>query len=263
MGMLPMIRTALLSLALFALTADVASSEPWQPAPGTSFEWILQRYKGTIPDQEVIDVDLFDTPKGQIDNLKAHGKKAICYISVGSWENWRPDKKDFPESVIGKPLDGWPGERWLDIRQIDLLAPVLGARFDLCKTKGFDAIEPDNLDGFQAKTGFPIARADTLAYLHWLSDEAHERGLSIGLKNVPELVPDVLDDFDWAMTEECFDQGWCSKLKPFIAGGKAVFAVEYVNTGVDFSAFCAKAEKLNLSPLLKRRSLMPWSQQCP
>src|SRR6185436_10098336 len=97
-----------------------------------------------IPNQQVIDVDLFDTPKNQVDNLKANGRMVICYISVGSWENWRPDKTDFPPSVIGRPLDGWPGERWLDIRKIALLGPVLGARLDRCKANGFDAVEPDN-----------------------------------------------------------------------------------------------------------------------
>src|SRR4029453_11574128 len=119
------------------------------------------------------------------------------------------------------------------------------------------------LDAFQNKAGFPIRRADTLRFLDWLSTEAHERGLSIGLKNVPELVPDVLDKFDWALTEECFDQGWCGKLRPFIAENKAVVSVEYTDTGISFAAFCAKAEALRLSPLLKRRSLRPWSQQCP
>jgi hypothetical protein len=256
-------RALLLSLALFLHMTGLARSEPWQPAPGTSFEWILQGYRGIIPSQDAIDVDLFDTTASQVAALRANGKKVICYISVGSWENWRPDKNDFPASIIGNPLDGWPGERWLDIRKLDLLGPVLSARFDLCKAKGFDAIEPDNLDAFQNKTGFPIRRADTLRFLDWLSTEAHERGLSIGLKNVPELVPDVLDKFDWALTEECFDQGWCGKLRPFIAENKAVFSVEYTDTGINFAAFCAKAEALRLSPLLKRRSLRPWSQQCP
>ena len=30
-------------------------------------------------------------------------------VSGGSWENWRPDKGDFPDSVKGKTLDGWQG----------------------------------------------------------------------------------------------------------------------------------------------------------
>ena len=31
----------------------------------------------------------------------------ILYSSAGSFENWRPDQDKFPDSVKGKPLDGW------------------------------------------------------------------------------------------------------------------------------------------------------------
>jgi endo-alpha-1,4-polygalactosaminidase (GH114 family) len=258
-----MLRLAFLSIAALLQTAGLAWPEPWRPIPGTSFEWILQNYTGTVPVQKVIDLDLFDTPSSQIANLRFHRKKVICYISVGSWENWRPDADEFPESVKGRPLDGWPGERWLDIRQIERLAPIIGARLNRCKAKGFHAVEPDNLDGFQTNTGFPITRADAVRYIRWLARQAHQRGLSIGLKNVPELISNVFDDVDWALTEDCFDQGWCNQLRPFITAGKAVFAVEYTDTGINFSAFCDKAKQLGLSPLLKRRNLGPWSRQCP
>lgn len=256
-------RAILLSLLLWPFAASPVQAAHWVPLPRTSFEWILQDYAGTIPVAKAVDVDLFETPKSQVTALRAAGKKVICYVSVGSWENWRPDKNLFPASVIGKPLDGWPGERWLDIRKIALIAPPLLARLDLCKSKGFDAVEPDNLDGFQANTGFPITRADEIRFLRWLANQAHLKGLSIGLKNVPELVPYVVANFDWALTEDCFAQGWCNSLSPFIAAGKAVFAVEYTDTGISFEGFCAMAAKLKLSPLLKRRSLTPWSRRCP
>jgi hypothetical protein len=47
-------------------------------------------------------------------------------------------------------------EKWLDIRRIDLLAPILRARLDLCNVKGFDAIEPDNIEIYDNNTGFPL-----------------------------------------------------------------------------------------------------------
>jgi hypothetical protein len=58
--------------------------------------------------------------------------------------------------VIGDPYEGWPGERWLDIRRIDLLAPLIGQRLELCRIKGFDAVEPDNIDGYTNDTGFSL-----------------------------------------------------------------------------------------------------------
>ena len=44
----------------------------------------------------------------------------------------------------------------MDIRRIDLLAPVMDARLDQCASKGFDGIEPDNIDGYTNDTGFPL-----------------------------------------------------------------------------------------------------------
>jgi hypothetical protein len=66
---------------------------------------------------------------------------------------------------------------------MDLLESIMEARLDMCKAEGFDGIEPDNVDGFLNDTGFPLTYEDQLRYNIWLADKAHERGLSIGLKN--------------------------------------------------------------------------------
>ena len=257
-----LMRALLFSLMILCL-ASPAEAARWVPAPGTTFEWILQGYDGTVPDAEAIDVDLFETSKARVAALNAAGKKTICYVSVGSWENWRPDKNDYPARLLGKPLDGWPGERYVDIRNITDLGPILLKRLDLCRAKGFIAIEPDNLDVWQNNSGFDITRADSIRFLKWLANMAHTKGLSIGLKNVTELQSAVIDKFDWALTEDCFAQHWCADSKPFIDAGKAVFAVEYTDNNINFAKFCAQAKSLGLSPLLKRRSLRAWSQSCP
>lgn len=46
---------------------------------------------------DAYDLDGFDTSKATVDRIHANGGKAICYINVGSWENWRPDKGRFPK----------------------------------------------------------------------------------------------------------------------------------------------------------------------
>jgi endo-alpha-1,4-polygalactosaminidase (GH114 family) len=254
---------ALLFSLMFLCLVSPAEAARWVPAPGTTFEWILQGYDGSIPAAEAVDVDLFETTNAKVAALNAAGKKTICYISVGSWENWRPDKADYPAVLLGKPLDGWPGERYVDIRNITLLGPILLKRLDLCRAKGFIAIEPDNLDGWQNNTGFAITRADQIRFLKWLANMAHTKGLSIGLKNVTELQPAVIDKFDWALTEDCFAQHWCADSKPFIDAGKAVFAVEYTDNHINFGKFCTQAKGLGLTALLKQRSLKTWSQSCP
>jgi adenosylmethionine-8-amino-7-oxononanoate aminotransferase len=168
----------------------------------------------------------------------------------------------FPPQVIGKACDGWEGERWLDIRANDALVPVMFTRLDHCRDKGFDGIEPDNIDGYTNDTGFPLTYDDQLAFNRWLANAAHERGLSIGLKNDDEQVDDLIAHFDWALTEDCFDQGWCDEMTPFIDAGKAVFAAEYTDTGITTADFCADATSLRFSAILKDRELTRPLESC-
>lgn len=236
----------------------------WKPSAGLSWQWQLDEMPVDLEaDAEVYDIDLFDVSPCAVADLHAQGRHVICYISVGSRESWRPDAGQFPESVIGKDYPGWPGETWLDIRQIDLLAPILRARLDLCKEKGFDGVEPDNMDGYQNDTGFPLTYADQLAFNRWLADEAHARGLSIGLKNDPEQAADLLAYFDWALTEDCFAQGWCEQMLPFIQAGKPVLAAEYLDSGASLESLCPQAQALNFSLILKKRNLGAWRAVCP
>jgi len=214
-------------------------------------------------DVDMYDIDLFENEAEVITALHAQGSKVFCYVSVGSWEDWRPDKDQFPESVIGNDYEGWSGEKWLDVRQIERLAPVMRARLDLCKDKGFDGIEPDNIDGYTNDSGFPLAYEDQLRYNLWLADEAHARGLSIGLKNDPDQVADLLPYFDWALTEDCFAEGWCEDMLPFIRVGKPVFAAEYTDSGVSIEQVCLEAKQLDFSLILKNRKLDAWQQTCP
>jgi hypothetical protein len=137
------------------------------------------------------------------------------------------------------------------------------ARLDLCKAKGFDAVEPDNIEIYDNDTGFPITYADQLAYARWLADEAHGRGLAIGLKNAADMVADSLPVFDFAITEDCYNQGWCDQVLPFIAAGKPVFAAEYTDTGVDFNAACAWGREHIVSFIQKNRILTAFRRTCP
>jgi hypothetical protein len=259
-----MIRPIILSLAL--LTASPAAAEHWTPPAGTSFSILLSVAPARVATlADAVDLDLFDTDKSVVTALKNKGKRVICYFSAGSWENWRPDKATFPASVKGRPLDGWPGERYLDIRNLTALAPIMKARLDLCRSKGFDGADPDNVDSFEIgnRTGFPLTKADAVAYLRFLAREAHQRGLAIGLKNATAIAPALLPVMDFAVTEDCFAQRWCAASKNFIEADKPVFEIEYTDNHIPFPAFCGQAGRLGLSPLLKRRSLDDWERRCP
>ena len=235
----------------------------WHPLPGSS--WQIQ-FTGEIIDTsldvDIYDLDLFDTQAELIEELHAHGKHVICYLNAGAWEDWRPDAGDFPAEVIGADYEDWPGERWLDTSNLAALAPIMQARLKLCAEKGFDGVDPDNLDGFTNETGFELTQDEVIAYVQWLSEEAHSRGLAIGLKNVPELSKELEPYFEWALTESCFAQDWCEEMLPFIESNKPVFAIEYIEEGMQTSDFCPQAADLGVSAILKNLDLDAWAQTC-
>jgi endo-alpha-1,4-polygalactosaminidase (GH114 family) len=239
----------------------------WQPSHGTSWQWQLTDLPVNQSfDVDVYDIDMFDNDASTVAALHAQGRVVLCYISVGSWEDWCPDADQFPPEVLGNDYEGWPGEKWLDIRRIDLLAPIMRARLDLCRAKGFDGVEPDNVDGYTNDTGCPFTYQDQLTYNIWLADEAHARGLSIGLKNDEAQAADLVSYFDWAMTEDCFADEWCEEMAPFTDIGKVVFAAEYTNqlTVKQFlNQVCPQADVMNLDAILKHRDLDAWRLACP
>jgi hypothetical protein len=243
---------------------QAANGSWWRPRPGQSWQWQLSGLPvDTSIAADIYDLDLFETSAETVAGLHGRGRRAICYLSAGSFEEWRPDAGLFPREVIGRAYSGWPGEWWLDIRAMEALAPQLEARLDLCRAKGFDGVEADNLDGYQAATGFPLTAQDQLRFNRWLAGQAHARGLSIGLKNDPEQVMDLADDFDWALVEDCFGHGWCEAFAPFAAQGRLVVAVEYADSGVDWPGACAQARALGYSMVFKNRDLDAWLATCP
>ncbi len=243
-------------------TSAPAAKTWWQPEVGLSWQWQLTGKFDFDVQADVYDIDL-DVHASAVEHFHGQGAKVICYISVGSYENWRTDADQFPEEVLGKKYEGWSGERWLDIRRIDLLAPIMLARLDECAEKGFDAVEPDNIEIYTNETGFPLTYDDQLRYAIWLANEAHARGLAIGLKNAPDQVGDLVDLYDFAITEDCFYYGWCDQMVPFIAAGKPVFAAEYTDLDGDFADYCRQSQQLGFSTILKNRDLDAWLETCP
>ena len=178
--------------------------------------------------------------------------KVICYFDAGAYEPYREDHARFeahPE-LLGKAMDGWPEERWLDIRRLDLLLPIMRGRMvDWCQGKGFDGVEGDDTEVIGNDSGFPLTQADNDAYNRALAAEAHALGLSIGLKNNNARAAELADAFDWALSEQCWEFDECDGLRTgFADQGKAVFTVDY-----DAEPDCATASAWHLNSV--RRDL--------
>lgn len=186
------------------------------------------------------ELDLFDVTTEQITELKNSGKTLVCYFSAGSYENWRSDASSFPSSVIGDALSGWAGENWLDIRS-DSVKAIMLQRLQLAKSKGCDAVDPDNVDGYQQTTGFSLTASDQLTYNTYLATEAHNLGLSIGLKNDLLQASDLEPYYDFAVNEQCVSYQECDYLSPFKSSNKLIINIEY-----DTSLIASDAAKLNL-----------------
>ncbi len=192
----------------------------------TSWQWQLTEELNKSYDVEIYDIDLFDTSVEDIAELNSEGKNVICYFSAGSWEDWRDDADDFPDEVLGNDLDGWAGEKWLNIAD-DRLKSIMIARLDLARDKGCKGVEPDNIDGYTNDTGFELTAQDQLNYNKFLVYEAHKRELSIALKNDLNQIEELVHYFDFAINEQCHFYEECDKLQPFIDANKAVLNAEY------------------------------------
>lgn len=231
----------------------------WRPRPGLTWQWQLEGRVDVNLDADVFDLDAFDTSAATVAALHAKGRKVICYVDVGAVESYRPDAGAFPAEAVGRTVDGWDQERYLDVRRLDLIGPVLLARFDQCRAKGFDGVEGDLVDAYDNDTGFHISEADQVRFLRWFAAAVHDRGMAAGLKNVPDLIPQVLEDFEFAVVEDCHSQGLCAPYRAFTSAGKAVFDAEY-HVGV--REFCEPTRALGISAIAKRLSLDGWRETC-
>jgi hypothetical protein len=288
-------RRVLLAAATAALAALAVLPQPasavsaWVPAPNSRWQYQLSATStgagtaggitispcktpytgGACVTPQVYDIDLY-APGGTTVNTAAvtaihnAGAKAICYVDAGTWEDWRPDAGSYPASVKGSNMDGWPGEKWLDVRNTSVLLPIIEARVVKCAGGGFDAVEFDNVDGFDNPTGFPITSAQQITFNKAIAGLAHKHNLSAGLKNDLAQVSALVSSFDFAVNEECQGYRECAELKPFLTAGKAVFQVEYTDSDevpATPAGTCPPANSAGRNAILKQLSLdaAPWA----
>ncbi|NJR79379.1 endo alpha-1,4 polygalactosaminidase [Sphingomonas sp. 36D10-4-7] len=233
----------------------------WTPHAGDGWHWQLTGTVNTGYDVAIYDIDLFDTRPATIASLHAAGRRVVCYFSAGSAENWRSDYAAFAPADMGNPLDGWPGERWLDIRSANVRA-IMTRRLELAAGKGCDGVEPDNVDGFEPdnRAGLPLTAADQLAYNRFLAEEAHRRGLAVALKNDLAQVSALAPSFDFAVNEQCHEYGECGGYAAFVAAGKPVLNAEYAaryrtNAGGVRDRLCAASAAEGLRTLVLPEAL--------
>jgi hypothetical protein len=229
----------------------IGGGAQWKPAKNTTFYWDLQ----SAPPNNgrnvgAYDIDGWNNDANEVGALHARGIKVVCYMDAGTFEPGRPDSGDFPAGLKGAGVDGWPGELWLDVRpsgpNYSKLQQIMLARFTVCKQKGFDAVEPDNMDSYQNDPGFSTTAADQLAYNKWLASAAHGLGLAIFQKNDLDQVEALEPYFDGILDEECNKYSECEMLAPYTAAAKPAWDAEYTEDGQTTAKFCAADAKANI-----------------
>lgn len=222
-------------------TVDAGTPPPagswWKPTAAAPIHWHWQlsenfQYPRDVkPNVTVYDIDGEQATAALVAQLHALGPnvKVICYMDVGVYEDYRSDAAKFPKSIIGNKDVGWAGSYWLDVRQLDVLMPILRERMiNWCVNKGFDALEPDESEVWSNNSGFPITHAQNSAFNKAVADMAHSLGLSVGLKGNNTEAAELEPYFDWALSEQCWEYSECEGFRDsFVKKNKAVFTVEY------------------------------------
>ncbi|KAN0122979.1 Glycoside hydrolase superfamily [Hyaloscypha variabilis] len=239
----------------------------WQPPAGATWQIVLEyALNDTSPNVTVYDIDLFENPNSTIASLHALNRSVICYFSAGSYETFRPDSNQFQPSDYAKPLDGWPGEYWLNTNSSNV-RNIMTERLKLAASKGCDGVDPDNIDGYENDTGLDLTTLDAIDYLKFLAIGAHSLNMSLGLKNAAEIMNQTIDIMQWAVNEQCEKYQECGVFQPFIRAGKPVFHIEYPNSAPDVSTsskaeICTDRTAHGFSTILKDMDLDEWLDAC-
>jgi hypothetical protein len=301
-----LVASAMLSIVLAPLPAagdpvpcDTTAGACWTPPVGARWQYQLEarsrKYDATgginvdicLPpfgggpcvSPEVYDIDLYVDERisgdgnfvvntAAVDAIHARGRHAICYLSAGTIETFRPDYQQFVDfdaacggCLIGNPFSArFPDEFWANLNddqgQRTFMLQMVEARVQKCAAAGFDGVELDVVDAFAQGapvTGWNISAATQLAYNQALANMVHGYGLTVALKNDLEQRAALMPYFDYAINEQCFQYDECDTnpgpgYPAWIAAGKAVFTVEY---RLGPRRFCAEANAAGYSSIKK------------
>jgi hypothetical protein len=260
------VRTLALALSLVSLLATSPAGASHTPSAtscvgrcahvsvNATWDVVLARVPSTPRRVGVEEIDGFDASASDVAHLRARHIVAVCYLSAGTWESWRPDASSYPRALLGASDAGWAGERWIDVRRFvpaSALYRILARRVAMCRDKGFGAVDFDNVDGFTNHTGFPLTGAEQASFDEGLAALAHRAGLLVFLKNDVTQIKLLAPYFDGAVGEQCHVYDECGLYAPFERLAKPVLDIEYSAS----PTMCAYDEAHHLFGVLLDRAL--------
>jgi hypothetical protein len=239
-------------LALLAAASVVA------PPVNATFDYQIG---GAYPPRagvRIVDRDRTVTP--------AKGYYNVCYVNGFQTQSaeakwWRAHHDDLllRDAKGAYVVDGEWHEQLLDTSTAAkraALAEIVGGWIDGCAAKGYDAVEPDNLDSY-SRSKKRLTLSDNKAFARLLIARAHAAGLAIAQKNTAELRSEGPKlGFDFAIAEECQVYDECGVYtKPY---KNRVFEVEYPDNGGrgNFARAC-RARGARVSVVYRDRDVVP------
>jgi hypothetical protein len=181
-----------LALLLAGMGSVAAGGQPelWQPPPEARWQYQLESANRGLAPSGGINVEICEAPHGGgacvrpavfdidlyvdarvsgnnrtinaagVEAIHDRGGHAICYVSAGTAERFRPDygryvrfDRHHGQSLLGKPFsNAFPNERWLNLKngrdQRDFILRRVESRTAKCARAGFDGVEYDNVDAY-------------------------------------------------------------------------------------------------------------------
>jgi hypothetical protein len=203
---------------------------------------------------KIVERDRHDAP--------AAGKYNICYVNAFQtqleeqawWTTRHPDLllRAADGSLVGDPE--W-GEILFDTRTTakrQALASIMTSFMNSCASRGYRAVELDNLDTFTRSNGL-LSYAANRTYARLLTVAGHKRGLAMAQKNTPDQSKDLKAiGFDFAIAEQCQVYGECGEYTAVYR--TEVFEIEY--TSAAYTAAC-KAVGTGLSVIQRDLDIVP------
>ena len=236
------VAAVLIALSALVGTAHAQAPRVMAPPGAAVFDYQIGGAYRPARGVRIVDRDRTDSP--------APGYYNICYINAfqtqpgdGQW--W---VRNHPNLLLRNGRGGfltdpdWPGEYVLNTSTPSrraTLARIVGGWIDGCARKGFDGVEPDNLDSWTRKgVDHRLTRADNLDLATRLARRAHADGLAIAQKNTVEVsrVGRNQLHFDFAIAEQCQVYRECGGYTKYY--GRRVYEVEYTRSA--YRAACAR-----------------------
>jgi hypothetical protein len=229
-----------------------------KPPANGRFDYQIGGGYRPLPSVRIVDRDRTARPVKGVYN--------ICYLNAfqtqAEQDHWW--KKHHPQLLLrdrkGRPVEdpGWPGELVLNTATRSSragLAKIEDRWLGGCKSKGFDAVEPDNLDS-NTRSHHLLTRADNFAFAKRLIRHAHRIGLAIAQKNSAEQSKrGTAAGFDFAIAEECQVYNECGHYTKYY--GDEVFEIEYTDNGKATYRKACRARGNQTSIILRDRNVTP------